>query len=117
MNKIIPSQKSVSSKEIKPAKRIIANGINFFSIFKPFKEYVGILEIIKIAGINKKNLKKFSLDDKSKSNLKLIINGNNESPAAAGVEIPEKNFNLKLLFVLSILEILNFASLDDEQIA
>lgn len=96
---------------------MIANGINFFSIFRPFKEYVGMLEIIKIAGTNKKNLKKISLDDKSRSNLKFIIKGNNESPAAAGVDIPEKNFNLRSLFVFSILEILNFASLDEEQIA
>ena len=53
MKIIIANQKSVNKSERKLANKIIKNESSFFSNFIPFKEYVGILDIIKIAGRNK----------------------------------------------------------------
>ena len=54
---------------------------------------------------------------KSILNLKLNINGRRVSPAAAGVEIPEKNLIFFEFDWFSWEEILNLANLDVEQIA
>ena len=50
-------------------------------------------------------------------NLKLNINGRSVRPAAAGVEIPEKNFIFFEFDWVSCEEILNFANLEVEHIA
>ena len=89
---------------MKLANKMIKKGNNFFSNFIPLREYVGILEIIKIAGANKKNLMKLSLLVKFILNLKLSIKGNSANPAAAGVDHPEKNLILFLFeLILSVL--------------
>ena len=50
---IMANQKSVKRSERTLANKIIKREISLFSNLIPFKEYVGILEIIKTAGINK----------------------------------------------------------------
>ncbi len=50
-------------------------------------------------------------------NLKVSISGKSVSPAAAGVDIPEKNFIFFTFDWVSWEEMLNLANLEVEQIA
>ena len=77
-----------------------------------------MLVIIKILDNNIVITETNGFKKKSSSNLKWIIIGNRTNPAAAGVEIPRKYLIFKFsLLSLSDDEILNLASLEDEQTA